>query len=127
MRASLSLRLWIRPLAAVLVLILAFAGAVEAKEKKKKRDTKQYTVTELVYKKITKAQEAMVEEQWALAIEVLGPLERKADKGRLGDHERALVYQLLSAIAASHERYELSLEYKEKCLAQDGLREHNQL
>jgi len=118
--------LFVRILSGSLVLLLVFAGSASAKKAdKKKKSHKQYTVTEPVYKKITKAQEAMGEEQWELAIEALASLKKKADKGRMGDHERALTYQLLSAIAAAQTKYALSIEYKEKCLAQDGLPDIN--
>ena len=48
-----------RLIAASFVLLLAFAGAADAKEEKKKKDTKQYTVTESVGKKLTNARDAM--------------------------------------------------------------------
>ena len=77
-----------RCLAAILVLLLVSAGAAHAKKEEKEEEKRQFTVTEPVGKKLLKAQEAMAEEQWDLAIESLESLERKADKGRLGDHER---------------------------------------
>ena len=110
-----------RCLAAILVLLLAFAGAAHAKKKKEEEDKRDFTVTEPVGKKLLKAQEAMGEEQWVLAVEALEPLERKADKGRLKDYERAVVYQFLSLIAASQLKYEVALEYMEKAIAQEAL------
>ena len=104
----------------VAVSLLVFAGVVDAKEKKEEKK-KQYTMTEPVAKKLTVAQEAIAEEQLAIAIEALAPLEKKADKGRLSDHERAQIYRFLSIIAVSQERYEDSLAYMQKALDEDAL------
>lgn len=120
-------RVSLRLMASILALLLAFAVAADAKDKKKKKDTKQYTVGQVVAKKLTKVQEAMALEQWAVAMEELETLERRADKGRLQDHERALVYQFLSLIQAAQENYKVSVEYMEKCLKQEALPEAAQL
>lgn len=117
----------LRLIASALVLLLAFAGAADARDKKKKKDTRQFTVSETVAKKLTKVQEAMAEEQWALATEELEGLEKKADRGRLQDHERALTYQFLSLIEAAQEHYTVAIAYMEKCLEQEALPEPAQL
>ena len=111
-----------RGIALVALLLVAFAGVADAKKKEEKKK-KQMTMTPAVAKKLTVAQEAIAEEQIALAIEALTPLEKKADKGRLSDHERAQVYRFLSIIAVSQERYEDSLAYMQKALDQDALPE----
>ena len=111
-----------RGIALVALLVVAFAGVADAKKKEEKKK-KQMTMTPAVAKKLTVAQEAIAEEQIALAIEALTPLEKKADKGRLSDHERAQVYRFLSIIAVSQERYEDSLAYMQKALDQDALPE----
>jgi tetratricopeptide (TPR) repeat protein len=108
--------------AVLLVASVAFAGVADAKKKKKEKP-KQFTMTEAVAKKLTVAQEAIAEEQLAIAIEALAPLEKKADKGRLSEHERAQVYRFLSIIAVSQERYDDSLAYMQKALDQDALPE----
>jgi tetratricopeptide (TPR) repeat protein len=116
---------WPRLVAVLMVLLLAFAGTAGAESGKKKK--RQFTVTETMGKKLVRAQEAMVEERWSDALTTLKSSETRADRGRLSAHERALVYQFLSLIAAQQQQYPTALENMEKCLAQDALPDRTQL
>jgi tetratricopeptide (TPR) repeat protein len=105
-------------------LLVGLAGAAaEAKEKKEKR--KQYTVDEVMHKKLTGAMEHLQAEDYAAAQEILNPLAKRSEK--LNAYERALVFQILGFVESSQERYEKALDYFEKCLAEDALPEGGQL
>jgi len=105
----------------VLLLTLGAAGAAEAKKKKKKDEDegKQFTVSEAMGKKLTTALEALQEEQYSEAEDVLKQLEGRAD--RLNPYERALIYQMLGYLESGRDQYKKALGYFEKCIAEEAL------
>ena len=116
---------WVLLVAVVLASLFAFTGAAGAESEKKRK--RQFTVSEAMGKKLVRAQEAMAEDRWADATKALETSEKRADRGRLTAHERALVYQFLALIEAQQQQYTTALVYMEKCLAQDGLSDKTQL
>jgi tetratricopeptide (TPR) repeat protein len=108
----------------VALLVVLAGAATEAKEKKKEK-RKQYTVDEVMHKKLTGAMEHLQAEDYGAAAEILNPLAKRSEK--LNPYERALVFQILGFVESSQERYEKALEYFEKCLAEDALPEGGQL
>ena len=105
-----------------LVFALGVAGSAEAARRKKKDDKdagKSFTVSEQMYKKLTKVHEALEADQYPEAAVLLKELEKRAQ--RLNPYERALVYQMLGLSQAGQERYEAALVYFEKCLVDDAL------
>jgi tetratricopeptide (TPR) repeat protein len=107
-----------------LALLVVLAGtATEAKEKKEKK--KQYTVDEVMHKKLTKAMEHLQAEEYGPAAEILNPMAKRSEK--YNPYERALVFQILGFVESSQERYEKALDYFERCLAEDALPEGGQL
>ena len=105
-----------------LVFALGVAGSAEAARRKKKDDKdagKSFTVSEQMYKKLTKVHEALEADQYPEAAVLLKELEKRAQ--RLNPYERALIYQMLGLSQAGQERYEAALVYFEKCLVDEAL------
>jgi tetratricopeptide (TPR) repeat protein len=115
-----------RTLVALLACVLALlvCGAAAAK-KDKEKDRKQYAVGKSMHEKLTAAQDAFATDDMVAAREVLESLIVR--EKRLNPYERALVYLYLAHAAANQERYDESLGYFEKCLAEDALPEAQQL
>jgi tetratricopeptide (TPR) repeat protein len=105
------------------LLVILPGPAAMAKEKKEKK--KQYTVDEIMHKKLTSAMEHLQEGRYDEASAALSSLEARAK--RLNPYERALVFQILGFVESEQERYEKALDYFEKCLAEDALPEGAQL
>jgi tetratricopeptide (TPR) repeat protein len=107
-----------------MALLVTLPGpAAMAKEKKQKK--KQYTVDEIMHKKLTGAMEHLQAERYDEAREALSSSEARAK--RLNPYERALIFQILGFVESSLERYVEALDYFEKCLAEDALPEGAQL
>lgn len=109
----------------VLLVGIGAGGQAAAKEKDEEKKRSQYTVNESMHKKLTGAQEYMEAEEYAAARELLGSLEKRAE--RLNPYERALVFLFLGYVEANQERYAEALDYFEKCLAEDALPAGQQL
>ncbi len=111
----------------VLLLAIGAAGEATASEKKDEEEEKksQYTVNESMHTKLTGALEHLGAQEHDAARELLGPLEKKAQ--RLNPYERALVFLFLAYVEADQERYPEALEYFDKCLAEEALPSGQQL
>jgi tetratricopeptide (TPR) repeat protein len=111
-----------RPTLALLLgclLALLVCGAAEAKKKDKEKEDRQYTVGKSIHEKLTAAGEAFQADDMPAVREVLEPLLKR--ERRMNPYERALVYLYLANATANQERYDESLVYFEKSLAEDAL------
>ncbi|MBW2288338.1 MAG: tetratricopeptide repeat protein [Deltaproteobacteria bacterium] len=92
-----------------------------AKQKKKeKEERKNFAAGEWAYKKLNAALEAMDEERYADALDVLNDMTKRKS---LSKFEKASMYQTFAFVYSSQGKYKQAIPYFEKCLAQDSMPE----
>ena len=116
-----------RAAAALLALACAMVLAAGAAHGHKKDDGKEalYTVSTGVGKKLTPALEALRNEQYDVAEELLLELESRAD--RFEPYERALIYQMLGYLRSGQDRPKEALDWFERSVAEEALPPQEQL
>ena len=85
-----------------------------ARREKPKPDTRRVeALGERTYARLEKARNAMAEERYNDAHQILGEL----STAKLNDHERAIVEQTFGFLEASRDRYSTAAKHFERCLA----------
>jgi hypothetical protein len=106
------------------LLVVAISGLALAQDgpakKKKKRKKKNYVLSETTAPRIGRAMEALQEEDFDKALDVLGVL---AKRKRLKKYDRAVTFQMMAYTQAGMDDYEAAAKSFETSLEQDALPE----
>jgi tetratricopeptide (TPR) repeat protein len=91
-----------------------------AQKKKEREERKNFAAGEWAYKKLNAALEALEEERYADALNILNEMSKRKS---LSKFEKASMYQTFAFVYSSQDKYKEAIPYFEKCLEQDSMPE----